>query len=158
MIRKIFIGADQLGYEMKQYLVAQLTAQGVEVVDTGCQSSSDERFYPEIAAQLCKMLLQEDLSMSRGVLVCGTGLGMTIMANKFLGIYAAHCHDMYSCERSILSNRANVICFGAQIISNEFAWEMLEKWISLSFVDGRSTPKLQVLEKIEADNFQRNQG
>ena len=152
MVKKILIGADNLGYEMKEFLTVRLKDIGVEFIDFGCNSVDDERYYPEIAANLCKQLLKETTN-ARGVLICGTGLGMTIVANKFQGIYAAHCHDMYSCERSILSNRANIICFGAQIISCEFAWKMLQKWIDLEFVDGRSTPKLQLLEKIEAESF-----
>ena len=152
MIKKILIGADNLGYEMKTYLISKLEGLGIQVIDYGCYSVDDDRYYPEIAANLCKQLLKETISV-RGVLICGTGLGMTIVANKFQGIYAAHCHDLYSCERSILSNRANIICFGSQIISCGFAWEMLRKWIDLEFVDGRSTPKLQLLEKIEAENF-----
>ena len=155
MIQKILIGSDNLGYEMKEFLLEKLKYFEIETIDFGCSSIEDTRYYPEIAAKLCTQLLSET-EKARGVLICGTGLGMTIVANKFQGIYAAHCHDLYSCERSILSNRANIICFGAQIISCDFAWEMLRKWIDLEFVDGRSTPKLQLLEKIEAENFEKN--
>ena len=153
MIKKILIGADNLAFQMKEYLIEKLKSVGVETVDFGCTDEKDERFYPLFAKQVCEALLLEDQREARGVLLCGTGLGMTIVANKFQGIYAAHCHDMYSCERSILSNRANVICFGAQIISNEFAWTLLEKWLTLEFKDGRSTPKLEMVEIIEKDNF-----
>lgn len=153
MIKKILIGSDSLGIVMKSYLIEKLNEIGVETEDFGCDGEEDHRFYPEFAKSVCEALLKEDQSHVRGVLICGTGLGMTIVANKFQGIYAAHCHDMYSCERSILSNNANVICFGAQIISNEFSWELLEKWLCLEFKDGRSTPKLEMIAKIEKENF-----
>ncbi len=156
MITKVLIGADSLGYEMKQALKQRLTEKGYAVTDFGCESAEDDTYYPEFAARVCRALL-DDPAQTRGVLICGTGLGMTIAANKFEGIYAAHCHDLYSCERSVLSNRANVICFGAQIISADFAWEMLEKWLELEFVDGRSTPKLALLEQIERGNFHNEQ-
>ncbi|MBQ7255599.1 MAG: RpiB/LacA/LacB family sugar-phosphate isomerase [Oscillospiraceae bacterium] len=156
MITKVLIGADSLGYEMKQALKQRLTEKGYAVTDFGCKSAEDDTYYPEFAARVCRALL-DDPAQTRGVLICGTGLGMTIAANKFEGIYAAHCHDLYSCERSVLSNRANVICFGAQIISADFAWEMLEKWLALEFVDGRSTPKLALLEQIERGNFHNEQ-
>ncbi len=156
MIKKILIGSDNLGFEMKTFLIEKLKEIDVEVEDFGCQSENDDRYYPLFGKLVCEKLLKEDQERTRGILICGTGLGMTIVANKFQGIYAAHCHDMYSCERSILSNRANVICFGSQIISNEFAWEMLEKWLSLKFIAGRSTPKLELVEKIERDNFQKS--
>lgn len=153
MIRRLLIGADSLGYHMKVFLSKKLKGKNIEVIDFGCTDENDETYYPIIADRVCERLQEENQNETRAVLICGTGLGMTICANKYKGIYAAHCHDMYSCERSVLSNRANVICFGAQIISNEFAWEMLEKWLTLVFIDGRSTPKLQAIESIEKRNF-----
>lgn len=153
MVHKIVIGSDALGYEMKQYLSGKLREVSVAVEDVGCNGLADARFYPEIAAAACERILHTTESAVRGILICGTGIGMTITANKFQGIYAAPCHDMYSCERSILSNRANVICFGAQIITKEFAWEMVQKWLTLEFLDGRSTPKLELLQSIEERNF-----
>lgn len=155
MVSKIIIGADALGYDMKRYLSEKLQNMGISVEDVGCDSADDPRYYPEYAAEVCTRLLQQDSGTVRGILICGTGIGMTITANKFQGIYAALCHDMYSCERSILSNRANVICFGAKVITKEFAWELVEKWLSLDFQDGRSTPKLELLESIEKRNFTR---
>lgn len=153
MIKKILIGADNLAFDMKSYLIEKLKSINIEVVDFGCTGEDDNRFYPEIGKTVCENLLKEDFTNTRAVLVCGTGLGMTIVANKFKDIYAAHCHDMYSCERSVLSNNSNVICFGAQIISKEFAWELLEKWLTLEFKDGRSTPKLKEIKDIEENNF-----
>uniref|UniRef100_UPI003FEF52B5 RpiB/LacA/LacB family sugar-phosphate isomerase n=1 Tax=Eisenbergiella tayi TaxID=1432052 RepID=UPI003FEF52B5 len=84
---------------------------------------------------------------------CGTGIGMAISANKFPGIRAAVCHDIFSTERSVLSNNCSVMCMGERVIGKELAIKMVEKWISLEFVDGSSTPKVNAIKEIERETM-----
>jgi ribose 5-phosphate isomerase B len=88
-----------------------------------------------------------------GILICGTGIGMAITANKFRGIYAAVCHDSYSAERARLSNNSNVLCMGARIIGPELAKKILREWLNLEFKGGRSLPKVQRIAAIEQENY-----
>ena len=88
-----------------------------------------------------------------GVLICGTGLGMAMTANKFKGIRAGVCHDVFSAERLKLSNDGNVICMGERVIGAELAKRILEKWLELEFVDCASTSKVEAIKEIEGENL-----
>jgi ribose 5-phosphate isomerase B len=88
-----------------------------------------------------------------GILICGTGIGMAMSANKFKGIRAAVCHDNFSAERAKLSNDANVLCMGERVIGPELAKKITKEWLSLKFVDGSSTPKVNAIKEIEKQNF-----
>ena len=109
-------------------------------------------YYPIYAKSVCEEIIA-DKYLSRGILICGTGLGMSITANKFKGIYATVCHDQYSCERSILSNNANVLCMGAKIIDKSNAIKIVEKWLRLKFVESPSSKKIKVIYEIEKNNM-----
>ncbi|MDL2234883.1 ribose 5-phosphate isomerase B [Christensenellaceae bacterium OttesenSCG-928-L17] len=148
----IVIGCDNAAVPMKEMLIAFLTARGVEVENVGCDSKDDPTYYPEIAARVCRRL-QESGFQKRGILVCGTGIGMCITANKFRGVRAAVCHDNFSAERSVLSNDANVLCMGERVIGHELAKKIAGEWITLSFADGPSTPKVEKIKEIEAENL-----
>lgn len=97
--------------------------------------------YPDIAVKTCKKVT--DGTCDRGILVCGTGIGMAMTANKVPGIRAAVCHDPYSAERSILSNNGNVMCMGARVIAPQLALTLLDIWMGLEFQDGPSTEKVE---------------
>jgi len=97
-------------------------------------------------------IIDSDYS-KQGILICGTGIGMAITANKFPGIYAAICHDGYSAERARLSNDANIITMGARVIGPELAKSIVTTWLSLEFKPGRSSDKLALIKKFEKDNF-----
>lgn len=152
MIDKIVIGCDNAAYEMKLKLIAYLEDKGVTVEDKGCDSSEDLVNYPTIAKRVCEEIIDSGYS-KKGVLVCGTGIGMAISANKFKGIRAAVCHDAYSAERSILSNNGNILCMGARIIGLELAKKIVDEWISLEFKDGSSTSKVEEIISIETNNM-----
>jgi len=152
IMKTIVIGCDNAAVSLKHILVEYLRSSGCEVEDIGCDSSDDSRVYPDIAAELCNKIIESGYG-KRGVLLCGTGLGMAITANKFKGIRAAVCHDSYSCERSVLSNNCNVICMGERVIGSELAKMLLGQWLPLVFVDGRSTPKIHAISHIEECNF-----
>lgn len=149
----IVIGCDNAAVEMKKELCAFLEKKGVTVEDVGCESTQDLTNYPTIAKRVCESIIQSGYS-KRGVLVCGTGVGMCMTANKFKGIRAAVGHDCFSAERSVLSNNGNVLCFGERVIGKELAKKILGEWITLTFKDGPSTPKVQEIIEIEAENMQ----
>lgn len=148
----IVIGCDNAAVSLKNELIAFLEKRGVTVENLGCDSASDPTNYPTVAKRVCEAIIAGGYQ-KRGVLVCGTGIGMCITANKFKGIRAAVGHDCFSAERSILSNDANVICFGERVIGKELAKKILGEWIDLTFKDGASTPKVQEIRDIESETM-----
>lgn len=148
----IVIGCDNAAVSLKNTLSAFLETKGVTVEDLGCHSPEDPTNYPTIAKRVCQRIIASGCE-KRGVLVCGTGVGMCMTANKFKGIRAAVGHDSFSAERSILSNDGNVLCFGERVIGAELAKKILGEWIGLTFRDGSSTPKVQEMRDIEAANL-----
>jgi ribose 5-phosphate isomerase B len=105
-----------------------------------------------VAAKVCKKIIESKYE-KRGVLICGTGIGMCMAANKFRGIRAAVCHDIFSARRSVLSNKGNVACFGERVIGAELAKAILADWVGLEFKDGPSTPKVAEILNLEKENF-----
>lgn len=148
----IVIGCDNAAVSLKNELIAHLEKQGVTVENLGCDSTDDPTNYPTVAKRVCEAIIASNYE-KRGVLVCGTGIGMCITANKFKGIRAAVGHDCFSAERSILSNDGNVLCFGERVIGKELAKKILGQWIGLTFKDGSSTPKVQEIRDIETENM-----
>jgi ribose 5-phosphate isomerase B len=133
---------------MKNMLIKFLESKGITMENIGCDSADDPVNYPRVAKKACERIIASGYK-KRGVLICGTGIGMCIRANKFRGIRAAVCHDNFSAERSILSNNCNVICMGERIIGHELAKKIMGEWITLEFKDGDSTPKVEDITAIE---------
>lgn len=148
----IVIGCDNAAVDMKNALIALLQEKGVTVENMGCDSAEDPTNYPTIAKCVCQRIAESGYQ-KRGILVCGTGIGMAMAANKFKGIRAAVCHDSFSAERSILSNNGNVLCLGERVIGIELAKKIVSEWITLHFQDGSSTPKVEEIIRIEAENM-----
>lgn len=148
---EIVIGCDNAAVSLKNTLIDFLEKKGIKIENVGCDSADDPTYYPYIAQRVCEKIIESDYK-KRGVLVCGTGIGMSITANKFRGIRAAVCHDNFSGERSVLSNDANVICFGERVVGAELAKKILGEWIELEFVDGSSTAKVNAIKEIEKAN------
>lgn len=148
----VVIGCDNAAVELKNILAECLRGQGAAVEDEGCMDSSDQTVYPLVAKRACENIIRSSYT-KRGVLVCGTGVGMCMTANKFPGIRAAVGHDCFSAERSVLSNNANVLCFGQRVIGAELAKKILKEWIALEFQDGPSTPKVQAIASIERETM-----
>ena len=146
----IVIGSDNAALPLKNILTGFLESRGIIIENMGIDHVDDQEYYPEIAKRVCKEIIASGFN-KRGILVCGTGIGMCITANKFKGIRAAVCHDTYSAERSILSNNCNVLCMGERIIGLELAKKIAGEWLSLTFKDGPSTPKLKNLCDIEEE-------
>ncbi len=148
----IVMGCDNAAVSLKNTLKAFLESKGYQVEDVGCDSKEDPTMYPAIAERLCNKIIESGYT-KRGVLVCGTGIGMAITANKFKGIRAAVGHDIFSAERSVLSNDCNVVCFGERVIGAELAKRILGQWVELHFKDGPSTPKVENIISIETANM-----
>lgn len=149
----IIIGSDNNGFQLKEILINRLKQLKVKYQDIGVHSSENEVFYPSVAKELCNEVIRNNYS-KRGILVCGTGIGMAITANKFNGIRAAVCHDYYSAERSILSNNINVLCMGANVIGYQNAIIILEHWLNLEFnKESLSATKLNIIHSLEKENF-----
>jgi ribose 5-phosphate isomerase B len=151
-MRDIVIGCDEAGINLKGTLKKLLEDLGAAVEDLGVESGDDKTAYPLTAAKVCRRVIESG-GQKRGVLICGTGIGMCMSANKFKGIRAAVCHDIFSARRSILSNNGNVACFGERVIGAELAKAILADWAVLEFKDGPSTAKVAEIEKLEEENF-----
>ncbi|MGX6962667.1 ribose 5-phosphate isomerase B [Vagococcus xieshaowenii] len=142
---KIGIGSDHNAFEMKSELINYLRGQGIEVEDYGC-FSPDEVDYPNIAFTVANGVLSNEVE--RGILCCGTGIGMAMAANKIPGIRAAQVHDTYSAERAQLSNNAQIITLGSKVIGIEVAKKIVDEYLSVSFEGGNSSRKIdQIMEK-----------
>ena len=148
----IIIGCDNAAVEMKNKVIELLQSKGIKVEDVGVNSADDDTYYPLVAKNVCGKIIDSGYTKD-GILICGTGIGMAMAANKFKGIRAAVCHDNFSAERSRLSNDGNVLCMGARVIGIELAKKVVGEWISLEFVDGRSTPKVEAIMHIDEENM-----
>lgn len=151
MAKKVFIGCDNAGIALKPAILSVLNEVGCDVEEIGVFSVDDDTYYPLIAEKLCKALTEADPSV-QGILLCGTGIGMAMTANKFPGVFAAVCHDIYSAERSRLSNDGNVLCMGARVIGPELAKTIARRWLGLTFQDGSSTPKVAEMRRIDKEH------
>jgi ribose 5-phosphate isomerase B len=142
----IAIGADEAGFELKEKLIGYLKEKGVEVNDFGVYDTKPV-LYPDIAVAVARAIV--DGQHERGILICGTGIGMAITANKVPGIRAAVCHDPYSAERARKSNNAQIMTLGARIIGTELAKLLVDTWLKSEFQGGGSTLKVDRIAKYE---------
>lgn len=149
MAKPIVIGCDNAAVELKQTLIGVLKQLNIPYEDVGVESEQDQTLYPEVAERVCETIMQSDYQ-KEGIIICGTGIGMAMTANKFPGIFAAVCHDSFSAERSRLSNNGNVICMGARVIGPELAKKILREWLTLEYVPGGSSqPKVDCMRSID---------
>ncbi len=149
-MKKIYIGADSAGYELKEKVKEHLREDGYTVVDCGCKRI-ESNHYPEYASKVCLGVLSE-LDSSFGILICGTGIGMSMCANKFNGIRAALCSDTFSARMTRLHNDANVLCLGARVIGEMLAYDIVEQFLNHGFEGGRHAVRLEMMREIERDN------
>jgi ribose 5-phosphate isomerase B len=141
----IAVAADDAGAPLKERLAYWLHQQGYEVKDFGNGTDQD---YPDVAAQVAEAVARGD--HDRALLVCGTGLGMAITANKVPGVRAVTAHDAYSAERARKSNDAQVLTMGARVIAPEAAEKVLDHWLASEFEGGRSAPKVDKMNQVDA--------
>jgi ribose 5-phosphate isomerase B len=146
MSTKLVIGSDHFGLPLKNLIRDYLREKGYEVDDIG--TNSDEPVdYPDIAEQLANEVSIRNYE--RGVLICGTGAGMAIVANKVPNVRAVAVYDPYTAERAIASNDAQVITLGSQIMGVEVAKKLVDIWLETEFKGGRSAPKVKKMEDID---------
>ena len=144
---KIIIGSDHFGYDLKEEIKQYLADLGHETVDVGCGNAEDAVDYPDIAADLAEQIAAGQAG--RGILVCGTGIGMAMVANKVPGVRAACCHDPFSAERARKSNDAQVMTMGSQIVGPALARSLVDHWLESEFQGGRSTPKVAKIKALD---------
>jgi ribose 5-phosphate isomerase B len=123
---RLVIGGDHAGFPLKGPVVDTLRSWGHEVTDVGTHST-DPVDFPDIAQLVCEAVREGDAE--RGIMVCGTGVGACIAANKFRGIRAALCHDVYSAHQSVEHDDVNVLCIGAQIVGDKLAFDLLRAFL-----------------------------
>lgn len=143
---KIAIGADHRGYQAKEKAKALLTSMGHEVVDFGTDSNASCD-YPDAAYPACESLIAGTTESC--ILFCGTGLGMSISANKVLGIRAALCHDEVTAEISRRHNKANVLCLPVDLIGEELTRRIIELWLKTRFEGGRHERRIRKITHFE---------
>ena len=145
----VAIGADSAGVELKNALKRQLEADPrVDVVDFGVPDASDDTAYPHVGLDVAQAVARGEAR--RGLLVCGTGIGMAIAANKVPGIRATVAHDSYSVERSVLSNDCQVLTLGARVVGPELAKRLVSEWLGYEFDPGSaSAAKVAVISDYE---------
>ena len=146
MIKKLIIGSDHLGKDLKDSIKAHLESKGIEVKDVGVQESKQVD-YPDIGKILAEKIQNNDYE--RGILVCGTGAGMAIVANKFSGVRAVCVNDAYTAERSIASNNAQIITFGALITGTPNALMYTDIWLKNNFQSERSGKKVDKINDLD---------
>lgn len=143
---KIIIGNDHGGYAAKTQLLAHLQQQGHEVIDLGCDSEEIVR-YPNYAEQVATQVLQR--TVERGILICSTGIGMSIAANRFPGIRAALCTSSYMAKMTRRHNDSNVLCLGGKITGIFELIDIVETWLANSFEGGRHSISLNLIHDLE---------
>ncbi len=145
---KIAIGCDEAAYQLKVALIEHLNKrEDIELKDFGA-NAGEVILYPDVAKAVAEAVAAGEFE--RGILVCGTGIGMSITANKVPGIRAAVCHDPFSAERSRKSNNAQIMCMGERVIGVELAKYLLDVWLKCDFSGGGSTPKVNRIDEIDA--------
>lgn len=145
---QLVMGSDDAALEFKNDLIKFLKGKGYEIEDVGIFSQDDATLYPNIAEIACQKIIDSGYA-KRGILVCGTGIGMAMSANKCSGIRAAQVHDAFSAERAALSNDAHVITMGARVIGIELAKKLVMEWLPLEFKPGPSSPKVEAINELD---------
>jgi ribose 5-phosphate isomerase B len=147
MHMKIAIGADHAGFRLKDEVVEYLKAEGHEVEDFGCHCA-DSIDYPDYALPVCERVASGQAE--RGILICGTGIGMTIAANKIPGIRCALVHDLFSAKATREHNDSNVLAMGERVIGPGLALEIVKVWISTAFSQGeRHVNRIEKIKRLE---------
>lgn len=143
---KIAIGCDEAAYSLKVEIMKHLDSLNIEYDDFGA-GKGDIVLYPDVAETVAKAVGEG--KYERAILTCGTGIGMSIVANKIPGVRAAVCHDAFSTERARKSNNAQIMCLGERVIGVELAKKLIDIWLDSEFEGGRSTPKVERINEID---------
>ena len=140
------IGSDHGGYELKNHIIKHLEERGIEVKDYGCFSEASVD-YPDVAKAVCEGVTSGEAE--RGILICGTGIGISIAANKVKGIRAALCSDVYSAKMCRQHNNANILCLGGRVTGRELAFMIVDTYVDENFEGGRHQNRVDKIHALE---------
>ena len=140
---KLYLGCDHAGLELKHAIKNYLETNKINYQDIGCYSTQ-KTDYPDIAQALAQKVLKNE--ENKGILICGTGIGVSISANRFPKIYAALCSDTYSAKMARLHNNANILALGARILNKEDTLEILDIWLKTDFEGKRHSLRIQKID------------
>ena len=138
---KIIIGSDHGGFNLKNTIIKHLESNGIEVVDLGCHTP-ESCDYPIIAQAVAKEVIATN---SRGILICGTGIGVSIAANRFDGIRASHCTDTFTARMTRMHNDSNILCLGERITGVGLALDIVDIWLKTEFEGGRHQKRIDMI-------------
>lgn len=139
-MRPIALGCDHAGYDLKKFIKQQLLSLGYEVEDVGAYGPESVD-YPDYGMQVARLI--DEGEYDRGILICGTGLGMSMVANRFSGVRAALCNDLFSAIMSRRHNDANILVMGGRVIGTELAGQIMKTWMDTPFEGGRHETRLE---------------
>jgi len=156
-MKKIIVGADKSGFPLKEALKEHLVEKGYEVEDVGMHNIDDFQAYYEVAPKVAKKIQSGEYE--KGLICCGTGMGMSIVANKFKGVYAAVVEGSYAAKMCKVINNANVLTMGGWKLAPQEAIDMLDRWLNTDFLEGFEFKKdfltnaYKQVQEIENKNF-----
>ena len=145
-MKKIAIACDHGGYELKKDIIKHLNARGFEIVDFGCDSTQSVD-YPDYALPASQAVANGECDL--GILICGTGIGMSLCANKVKGIRAACCSDTFSARMTRMHNNSNILCFGARVVGLGLATDMVDLFLDTEFEGERHNQRIEKMMAIE---------
>jgi len=145
---RIAVGSDHRGYDVKKKIIQLVERLGNEVVNAGADSGESVD-YPDVASDVARLVSRGEVD--RGILICGTGIGMCIAANKFPGVRAAPCHDDLTAEMSRRHNDLNVLCLSADMLGGRLIDRMVEIWLTTEFEGGRHARRVEKIRQLDAD-------
>ena len=143
---KLVVGSDHAAYELKEAIKEKLTKEGHEVIDVGCDSTESVD-YPKYGHAVGRTVASGEAE--RGIAVCGSGIGISIACNKVPGIRAALCTSVEMAEMCRRHNNANVVCMGARMISQELAFDIIDKWMTTDFEGGKHLRRINEIEDLD---------
>lgn len=140
---KIIIGSDHGGFRLKKEIINHLKEQGFNIEDLGCHSE-ESCDYPVIAKEAAKTVISTG---DKAILVCGTGIGMSIAANRFEGIRASHCTDTFTARMTRMHNDSNILCLGERITGTGLALDIVDIWLKTEFEGGRHLKRINMIDQ-----------
>lgn len=143
---KIVIGSDHAGFELKEAVKTKLEGEGYEVTDVGC-FSSESVDYPKYGHAVGKAVVSGEAD--RGIAICGTGIGISIAANKVPGVRAGVVSSVWQAEMTKAHNDANVLCMGARVVDQQLAFDMVDKWLSTEFMGDKHLRRINEIEDLD---------
>lgn len=144
---RIGFGCDHVSLELKKVLMEHVSAKGLETIDFGAYQDINREHYPEYGLKVAQAIIEEQCDL--GIIVCGTGVGISISANKVPGIRAAVCSEPYSARLSREHNNTNILAMGSRVVGTELAKMIVDQWLEAEFEGGRHQVRLDMIEDIE---------